>query len=442
MSTDRRPGRGNLASIAKVFSGAVAGQAILAGCSPLLTRLYSPTEIGAYGLCLSLSLILAPLTSLRIEYAIPIARRDVEARAVLFTAMFCNVTFLIVATLLLSAIVPFVKLTSRIQSFVDVRYYVLFSTCFLSIFESFRFYCVRNREYALVGKMLVARSIWQAGIQLGAPYAGLGGQGMLVGYVVGQFLGTRRLLKALLSSAKGTEHRFFSRRYISRVVWRHRRFPFMMMPSNLINSIGFYMPNVLVTYYYGIEAGGFYTLAQRLLGVPMTLIGRSIGDVFLGEFSRLTRVDKRAAWRLFITMLVRLIAIGAFCMILLFAVQPEWCVAIFGTKWGNVAHILKILSACYVGQLIVAPLAQSMIVLHRQRTLLIWDMCRTPVLLACIVLIARYGGSVNLALLSYSSITGAFYVLLLWLIVVTLRHELLDPNPGGSQDLVPSSSDG
>jgi len=346
MSSDRQPGRGNLTSIAKVFSGAVAGQAILAGCSPLLTRLYSPTEIGAYGLCLSLSLILAPLTSLRIEYAIPIARRDVEARAVLFTTMFCNVTFLIVAALLLSAIEPFVKLTSRAQSFAGVRYYVLFSTCFLSIFESFRFYCVRNREYALVGRMLVSRSIWQAGIQLGAPYASLGGQGMLIGYVVGQFLGTRRLLKSLLSSANGTRHRFFSRRYISRVVWRHRRFPFMMMPSNLINSIGFYMPNVLVTYYYGIEAGGFYTLAQ------------------------------------------------------------------------------------------------SMIVVHRQRTLLIWDMCRTPILLACIVAIARHGGSVNTALVTYSSVTGAFYLLLLLLIVVTLRRELVDHDLGGRKDLVASSVDG
>jgi O-antigen/teichoic acid export membrane protein len=442
MSSDRQSGRGNLASIAKVFSGAVAGQAILAGCSPLLTRLYSPTEIGAYGLCLSLSLILAPLTSLRIEFAIPIARRDVEARAVLFAAMFLNVSFLIVAAFVLSAIVPFVKLTSRGQSFADVRYYVLLSTCFLSVFESVRFYCVRNREYALVGRMLVSRSAWQAGIQLGAPYVGLGGQGMLIGYVVGQFLGTRHLLKSLLSSANGTRHRLFSRRYISRVIWRHRRFPFMMMPSNLINSIGFYMPNVLVTYYYGIEAGGFYTLAQRLMGVPMTLIGRSIGDVFLGEFSRLTRVDKRAAWRLFITMLIRLALVGAVCMVALFAVRPEWCVAIFGPKWGSVAHVLKILSACYVGQLIVAPLAQSMIVLHRQRMLLIWDMCRTPTLLACIITVARHGGSVNLALLGYSSVTGAFYFVLLWLIVVTLRRELSDPDRSGSQDLVPSSVDG
>jgi len=216
----------------------------------------------------------------------------------------------------------------------------------------------------------------------------------------------------------------------------------MMMPSNLINSIGFYMPNVLVTYYYGIEAGGFYTLAQRLMGVPMTLIGRSIGDVFLGEFSRLTRDDKRAAWRLFVTMLVRLVAVSALCMAVLFAVQPEWCVAIFGLKWGNVAHVLKILSACYVGQLIVAPLAQSMIVLHRQRTLLIWDMCRTPILLACIVAIARHGGGVNTALLTYSSVTGAFYLLLLLLIVVTLRRELLDHDPGGRKGLVVSSVEG
>ncbi|CAH2780540.1 MAG: hypothetical protein CBARDCOR_3260 [uncultured Caballeronia sp.] len=442
MSSDRQPGRGNLASIAKVFSGAVAGQAILAGCSPLLTRLYSPTEIGAYGLCLSLSLILAPITSLRIEYAIPIARRDVEARAVLFTAMFCNVTFLIVAALLLSAIVPFVKLTSRAQSFADVRYYVLFSTCFLSIFESSRFYCVRNREYALVGRMLVSRSVWQAGIQLGAPYPGLGGQGMLIGYVVGQFLGTKRFLKSLLSSANGTRHRFFSRRYISRVVWRHRRFPFMMMPSNLINLIGFHMPSVLVTYYYGIEAGGFYTLAQRLMGVPMTLIGRSIGDVFLGEFSRLTRVDKRAAWRLFVTMLVRLVAVGALCMAVLFVVQPEWCVAIFGLKVGKcrprIEDTVRMLcrptdcsAACTVDDRF-APSAYATDLGHLpdpDTTRMHRRYCQT-------------WWQRNLALFTYSSITGAFYLLLLLLIVTTLRDELLDPDPGGRQDLVASSVEG
>src|SRR5688572_21522949 len=63
----------------KLIGGATIGQLALVLASPALTRLYSPSEFGAFATYVAVLSLAAIISSLRLDIAITLARTDEEA---------------------------------------------------------------------------------------------------------------------------------------------------------------------------------------------------------------------------------------------------------------------------------------------------------------------------------------------------------------------------
>ena len=70
-----------------------------------------------------------------------------------------------------------------------------------------------------------------------------------------------------------------------------------MAPAGVLNVAGLYLPILLLAWLYGPVVAGYVGFTQRVLGLPMTLIGQSVAQVYLGELSS---VRASALWSRFL----------------------------------------------------------------------------------------------------------------------------------------------
>ncbi len=70
-------------NVAVLLGGAAVGQVLLLLASPVVSRIYTPEDFGAFGVYLSLVAFFAAIASLRLELAIPLQKLREEADALL-----------------------------------------------------------------------------------------------------------------------------------------------------------------------------------------------------------------------------------------------------------------------------------------------------------------------------------------------------------------------
>src|SRR3954464_573016 len=98
----RRLRGGTYASAVLHLGGGTAGaQALILLTAPLLTRLYSPAEMGRFGVLLAFVAFTSVVVNLRFDMAIVSARTDIEADGLLAISAIVVIPMSIATTLLL-----------------------------------------------------------------------------------------------------------------------------------------------------------------------------------------------------------------------------------------------------------------------------------------------------------------------------------------------------
>ena len=182
----QRPGFAR--NVAVLAGGAAGAQLINAAISPILTRLFDPSEVGQLGLYLAFMYVASLILSLRYEQAIVVPATDRAAAGL---------------TMLAGALVPVMAVIGSIALFGLIEFGLagydhlpllavpialvglLASGCSAS-------FALAHPPEQLPGlsEVAITQSVGRAVGQVGAGLAGLGVAGLLVGDVVGQVVGS------------------------------------------------------------------------------------------------------------------------------------------------------------------------------------------------------------------------------------------------------------
>jgi O-antigen/teichoic acid export membrane protein len=106
----------------------------------------------------------------------------------------------------------------------------------------------------------------------------------------------------------------------------------------------------------GLSYVGNFSFAQRLLGLPTSLIGNSIADVFRQKAGEVYR-KKGECSELFIKTGRILFLIGIIPLIIMLLFAPEIFAIVFGEQWRKAGEIARILSPLFFFRIIVSPLS-------------------------------------------------------------------------------------
>ena len=133
-----------------------------------------------------------------------------------------------------------------------------------------------------------------------------------------------------------------SKKKILQVAKRYKEFPKFSIAGALANKATGNLTNILISIFYNVSTLGFYSLVQRVLGVPSVLIGNSIGQVFFEEASKEKQLTGKAV-KVFKSTVKKLFIIGAPSFGILFFIVEDLFAFVFGEEWrvaGGYARIM------------------------------------------------------------------------------------------------------
>ena len=359
-------------------TGAALGQIIVLAASPLLTRLYTPEDFGILAVFSAFLGILGMAVCLCYELAIPLAEDDADGVNLL--ALSLAVTVVVSIAMGVAVEVwgePITRLLNS-EALGPLLWLLPVGLLAMGSARSLIYWAIRRHAFGRISRTRISRSLGQVAIQLGAGFLALGPIGLLIGQIVGQSAGITTLAVAFHRN-EGRLWRAVGWRDMIRVAVRFSNQPKFGAGAALLSNGGRLAPAVLIAAIHGPEVAGWFALAQRILTTP-TFFSVAVGQVYLGEASRLTRAGE-GIYALFKATAWRLLAYGALTMGPLVVAGPQLFDLVFGSVWGEAGRYAQFLAFIALGQLVVGGILQTLTVLQRQDVQLTWDTIRFGALL-------------------------------------------------------------
>jgi len=279
---------------------------------------------------------------------------------------------------------------------------------------------VRLKAYRMVAAARIRQGIAGAVCQVLLWKVGLPGTGLLVGFAVGQALGSSSLAKRTGIASKETVAAA-SPSHLWRLALGNWRFPALVTPSALINVLGSQLPTIQIAACYGATVAGWYALGQRIVGLPLFFVGRAVSQAYLGEGAEVAKTHPEELHKLFTRTAQRLSLIGV-CMLGMIAIAAPFLVRqIFGSAWNNAGHYLQLMTPAILVQFVASPLSQTLNMVKKSGIGFTMDVCRLLLSGAPMLISIRLGFSASTAILMLSVGMTLSYLLYFLVYAVTLR---------------------
>lgn len=373
--------RGSFArSVAVLAGGTALGQGLIVLASPILTRLYLPEDFGILSVFMSLFSMLLIMNSLRYEVAIPMAEDD-EGAINIVALVFLLVS---ITTVILGIIFWWWGdwIFDRVNA-PELKPYIwilLVSLLGGGIYQALSYWCTRRQAFRTIASSKLWQGVGMVTLQVGIGLVSRQTIGLLSGIAGGQITSNWPLLRDLWRKDRHLLKAIRLDRMRS-MANRYRRFPLWTSWSSFLNTAGLQLPAILIVSLYGAEVGGWFALSQRIIGLPMALIGVSVAQVYVSRASQLALEDPTALYPLFIRTAWRLLLMGILPIGFLILTGPGLFALIFGEEWRVTGQYVQIMAPLYLVHFVVSSLGQNIYVIERQDIQSLWDVLRLGLLL-------------------------------------------------------------
>jgi len=372
-----------------VLVGGTAGaQALGVLAAPILTRLYSPDDFGLLAVYASLLALCGVIASLRYELAIPLPEDDEQAaHLVVLSGLLVLGTTTLVAILVWLAGDPLAEALGA-PRLAPYLWLLPVGILLSGTYSVFRYWAIRTQSFGAVART----TVWQSLSTLLIQIAGFkfGAVSLLVGQAGGQGVGTLSLGTLFSQSAKLKRCTW---RAICQQASRYKRFPIFSTWEGLFNTAGTQLPPLLFAILFSPAAAGLYSLANRVLSLPMSLIGGAIGQVFFANAAQAHREGRLG--QLVAQLHSKLAHVGLPPALLLILAGPELFAWVFGAEWRQAGEFARWMAPWLYLVFVSSPLSTLFAVMEQQKQGLAFQ-----VILLTARLVALYAGATTGDLLS------------------------------------------
>ena len=406
-------------NVATVATGTAASQAIAMAFVPMITRMYGPEAYGLQGIFISVSGLLTVVAALGYPTAIILPRTDVDALGLAKLSIYIGIGMAFVTTValfLFGAKLLWLLNASAISDFV----YLIPVAMIISVVGGvLGQWLIRKKAYALTAKYGVFTSILLSLVKTGLGVIHPTAMVLIVTNTVGGFFGTVFTYlgwRKLAAKQPVKEETSQPRATCAQLAGRHRDFPLLRTPQNLINAFSQSLPMLLLAGYFGASAAGQYALAIGVLGMPSTLIGGSVMAVFYPRINDAIHNGENAR-ALIIKATTGMALTGGLPFLAVIVGGPYLFEFVFGQKWHTAGVYAQWLSLWLFFQYVNKPAVSAIPALRLQGGLLVYELFSTGTkLLALWLGYAKFGNEVTaIALFSMFGVV-AYIWLILWVI--------------------------
>lgn len=262
-------------NIVTLASGAVIGYGINTVTLPMISRIYARSDIGSYDLVVSSASIIITILCMALTLVIMIPADEREAVQICKIIWYANIigTFIIVITLL--------GISRYYQLFVlNISYGIgilLFAVYILTYNLQVIFYSFANRKmkYRILFWNPVIMAVVNASVSIVLGLLGMGTLGYLAGTIFSHILGIVHM-RLFVNPFSGYD----SPSQLWHTLKKYKAYPLVQLPANLISTFALQLPVQFLGRMYDAASLGGYTMACKLLSMPIALFATPINRVY------------------------------------------------------------------------------------------------------------------------------------------------------------------
>lgn len=407
-------------NVATLSAGTAVAQAVSLAAAPIITRLYTPADLGLLSLFTSFLGVAAVGTSLKYELGIMSARDESEAAQLTWASvMFCFPMSILSAAIMLLAV------RFNWFGFGELPTYavwVLLPTLALTgIYMALRYWSIRKQRFGMVSGTFIAQHASRSAAQLGLGFVAAGAGTLVIGEAAGRAVSAAALLRREWESVASLR-RLSAPGELRSALLRHRELPLYSLASSLIDTLAANLTIPLLIALYGAAAGGEYGLVMRVLSVPVALISSSVADAFHSRLALCVRDTPSAALSLFWRTAGALLLMGLGPAIILGVGGERLFRVVFGGQWGAAGLLAAISVPWFLSQFVVSPLSRLVFVLRGQVSKLIYDLILLASIFAAYGLARRHGWPMVKAVWAFTFVNTGAYVIYFFVLLRIVRN--------------------
>ena len=175
-----------LKSLAVLMTGTLVAQIIGYLLAPIITRLYTPAEMGEFGMFQRVTVLLATIATARYEYALPLPKKDKHAFIVFRFALKIS---LITISLCLFAGIVFGLMKGKGVDFYLLLILLIVSVFSLAFFNLGTNWSIRKKYFKKISLSKMSNSITLNSSRVIFGFLGWGSLGLILSFVLSLIIG-------------------------------------------------------------------------------------------------------------------------------------------------------------------------------------------------------------------------------------------------------------
>lgn len=326
-----------------------------------------------------------PIAALAYPIAIVLPKSDADAKSLaILSAGLALVVAIITALVLLTAgdwIAQTLSLDAIGAFLLLIPVAMLFSACHQILTQ----WLIRKKQFKITARVAVIQAVVINASKTGVGFLYPTGAALIVLAAIGQTLHALLLWVGMRGRDTALPREDESTTTIQELAKRHRDFPLFRAPQNTINAFSESLPVLMLASLFGPSSAGFYSLGKMVMGVPLTLVAKSVGDVF---YPRVTEAvnDKEDVFWLILKATLGLAAIGMVPFALVIVFGPLLFSLVFGSEWTMAGEYARWIALWLFFGFINRPSVAAMPALGMQSWLLIYELFSTGLKIAALIL--------------------------------------------------------
>lgn len=381
-------------NVATLAAGTAFAQIIVILATPILSRLYTPEEFGAYGIFITVVGLLSTIAALGYDMAIVKEDKEEDAYHLFQTCVLISFSssfiFFLLSQIFSDAI------TMSFIAFVPLGMF------FYAVNNSIYSLLNRYELYAILSKVQVLRSIIIIALQTACGFLGFIYYGLVLGVLISALAVGIYGYSQLIANQKIRSN--ISKNSVKKLLNKNIDFARYGVPQNIVGYFSSNSPIFILSIYFNMVTVGAYFFAVKLVQMPANFIGASVKRVFYRKAHTL-RSDLTSLSELYNKMTITMIAIISPIATLWFIYAEIIFPMVFGEGWMQAAVFSKWLLIMFGANFVGAPTRALFIVFNIQKYLLIIDTCEAIIKLVVIIIMAQYFSAVTVVI-TYSLLSA------------------------------------
>lgn len=327
-----------------LYSG--VGYAVVFFLTPVLTRLYSPDQLGSFAVFSACVMFALPFFALGNDFAL-INEKKISHCKRYFNNLIVSTLFgFFVAYIIFFLIDYFFGLIVSGYSFL-LLFPVAAAVAVLG--GAGVNWNIRNRQDDVAGRALLVGLGGRSIIQGVFGFFGLGLHGLIFGEILGRLLSLYYSNKRLY---------VFRRQIISETSNQFKKFSLnkyskFVTPKIFIENFIFWSPPFLFALVYGAEIGGVLAIAQRLGSTPITIYNQAYGIIFHRALVLNSNFNPASIIKLLFINWSVLAFVALIFGFILASNSVYISVLVFGENWSDVGYVFLLTIPMYLAQMCV-----------------------------------------------------------------------------------------